>query len=93
MSAVDVLAVLGKACELHANGAYADAWEVGLDGIAEARAAVAELIEAAEAAHHHLKELRRRVSATSHDDADYLTEVESDTSALHAALAGVGGAK
>lgn len=44
---VDVLAVMDKACELHANGAYADAWEVGLDGIAEVRAAVAELIEAA----------------------------------------------
>jgi hypothetical protein len=43
---VDVLAVMDKACELHANGAYADAWEVGLDGIAEVRAAVAELIEA-----------------------------------------------
>lgn len=50
-------------------------------------ATVAELIEAAKAAHHHLKELRRRVSAASHDDADYLAEVEFDTSALHAALA------
>lgn len=59
----------------------------GLADLVEARAAVAELVEAAEAAHHHLKELRRRVSATSLDDADYLTEVESDTSALQAALA------
>ena len=47
---------------------------------------MAGLIEAAEAAHHHLKELRRRVSATSHDDADYLAEVEFDISALHAAI-------
>lgn len=53
----------------------------------EARAAVVDLANSSEAAHHHLKELRRRVSANSHDDADYLTEVEFDTSALHAALA------
>lgn len=63
-----------------------DGTGAAIDAAVEARSAVAELFEAAEAAHHHLKELRRRVSATSHDDADYLTEVESDTSALHAAL-------
>jgi hypothetical protein len=82
VSGVDVLAVL--------DDLVADMGDTpGTTGhqVEQARAAVAELIEAAGAAHHHLKELRRRVSATNLDDADYLTEVESDTSALRAALA------
>lgn len=44
---VDVLAVLDTACKLHKEGAYADAWEVELERISEARAAVAELLPAA----------------------------------------------
>ena len=78
MSGVDVLAVLDVYCQRAGNEPTAD--------VVKVRAAVAWLMEEAGAAHYHLKELRRRVSATNHDDADYLTEVVSDTSALRAAL-------
>jgi hypothetical protein len=39
----EVLRVLDVACELHATGAYGDSWEVGLERIADVRAAVAAL--------------------------------------------------
>lgn len=76
---VDVLAVMDAACKLHAEGAYADAWEVELTRIAEVRAAVAELIEAAAAEHARAARPLCGAGADSYDR-------------LAAALARVGGA-
>lgn len=56
-----------------------------------ARAAIAELIEAARAAEFHLT--REHRAPMTVDAADYLTEVERDRNRIRAALARVGGGK
>ena len=56
----------------------------------QARAAVAELIEAARAAEFHLT--REHRAPMTVDAADYLTEVERDRNKLRAALTRVGSA-
>ena len=58
---------------------------------AAARAAIAELIEAASAAEFHLT--REHRAPMTVDAADYVTEVERDRNKLRAAHARVGGGK
>ena len=96
---VDVLAVMDAAIEA-ARSRLKDAQTEGtaaapafrssqLDGILQARAAIAELIEAASAAEFHLT--REHRAPMTVDAADYVTEVERDRNKLRAALARVGG--
>ena len=83
---VDVLAVMDAACKLHAEGAYADAWEVELTRIAEVRAAVAELIEALRVTS---TELERQIN----DPQAKPSEGFHAANVARAAIARVGGAK
>ena len=83
MSGVDVLAVIAK----HAQWKRIDGFHESHVELNDVRAAVAELIEAAKRAKYHVDQLRRHATATSHDVADYLAEVDSDKATLAAALA------
>ena len=82
---IDVLAVMDVAATAIENSGGNVAY------LRQARAAIAELIEAASAAEFHLS--REHRSPMTVDAADYLTEVESDRNKLRAALANVGGGK
>lgn len=84
---VDVLATLeGAGNFLIAKGAT----PADVVALHEARAAIAELIEAASAAEFHLT--REHRAPMTVDAADYVTEVERDRNKLRTALARVGGA-
>ena len=84
---VDVLATLeGAGNFLIAKGAT----PADVVALHEARATIAELIEAASAAEFHLT--REHRAPTTVDAADYVTEVERDRNKLRTALARVGGA-
>lgn len=85
---VDVLAVMDSCTdelEKQPGCYYTDAAK-----LQEARAAIAELIEAARAAEFHLT--REHRAPMTVDAADYLTEVERDRNRIRAALARVGSA-
>ena len=75
---VDVLAVLADYSAQHGDP----------EDFEQARAAIAELIEAASAAEFHLT--REHRAPMTVDAADYLTEVERDRNKLRAAIARAG---
>lgn len=82
---VDVLAVMDALIHYAAM----QSGGVGRDYHEQARAAIADLIEAASAAEFHLT--REHRAPMTVDAADYVTEVERDRNKLRAALARVSG--
>ena len=95
---IDVLAVMDRLMNAPCDACSGDCGSANPPVIGcpqreaiEARAAIAELINAASAAEFHLT--REHRAPMTVDAADYLTEVERDRNKLRAAIANVGGGK